>query len=84
MKQEAGVPLCFFTVFIFYMKEWLDKLAGCVLTVCIIAASIVAIIVAWNYPAEKRTYNIELTVMDGRGTGSWHEKSSVTFFQLIA
>lgn len=45
-----------------YMKEWLDKLAGCVLVICIIAALVVAIILTLKYPTEKQTYNIELTV----------------------
>lgn len=44
------------------MKEWLDKLAGCVLVICIIAALVVAIILTLKYPTEKQTYNIELTV----------------------
>lgn len=44
------------------MKEWLDKLAGCVLLLCIIAALAVAIILTLKFPAEKQTYNIELTV----------------------
>lgn len=44
------------------MKDLLNKLTGSLLFLCAVAALMVVVIVAKKYPAEKRTYNIELTV----------------------
>jgi len=44
------------------MKKDLDKLAGWILTACIVVALVVVVIVALKYPAAKQTYQIELTI----------------------
>lgn len=44
------------------MKEDLDKLAGFILTACVVVALIVTVIVVLKYPAAKQTYQIELTI----------------------
>ena len=51
------------------MKNLLNILAGMLLFLCSITAIAVAVIVTKKYPAEKQTYNIELTV-SADSTGS--------------